>query len=73
MTVKTSWIVRNISMKRPCTIDVPAPRETSTTRGPGKRAETIPADAMPPRSWHGKMRRPLLRGTAPMRTSPSVT
>ncbi len=33
-----SWIVRNISMKRPWTVEVPAPRETETRSGPGKSA-----------------------------------
>jgi len=31
-----SWIVRNISMKRPWTVEVPAPRDTETRSGPGK-------------------------------------
>lgn len=72
MTTK-NWIVRNISMKSPWTIEVPAPKETLTSKGPGKRAETTPAAAMPARIWHGKTRRPRIGGTAPMRTRPRVT
>jgi hypothetical protein len=34
----TSWIVRNISMKRPWAVEVPAPRDTETRSGPGKSA-----------------------------------
>jgi len=68
-----NWIVRNISMNNPCTIEVPAPKETLTSKGPGKRAETTPAAEMPARTWQGKTRRPRIGGTAPMRTRPRVT
>lgn len=46
--VKTNSAVRNISIKRPRTIDVPPPKLVVKVMGPGKRAETIAAAAMPP-------------------------
>ena len=49
--VKTSSAVKNISMKRPCEIDVPPARLVLTVRGPGKSAETVAAAVMPPKIW----------------------
>jgi len=46
--VMTRRAVRNISMKRPWTIDVPWPRVVATLRGPGNIAETRAAATMPP-------------------------
>jgi len=72
ITIK-NWVVRNISMNRPCTTDVPASRPKLTSRGPGKRPETTPAAAIPASIWQGKTRRPRIGGTAPMSTRPRVT
>lgn len=46
--VKTSSAERNISMKRPCTTEVPPPRFVRTVRGPGNSAEHIAAAVIPP-------------------------
>ena len=48
--VKTSSAVKNISMNRPWTIEVPPPRFVRTVRGPGKRAEQMAAAVIPPRT-----------------------
>jgi hypothetical protein len=47
--VKTNMAVRNISMNRPLTTEVPPPRVVDTFIALGKRQETIPAAAMAPR------------------------
>lgn len=46
--VKTSCAVRNISMKRPWTTDVPPPRLVLIVDGPGNSAEQIAAAVIPP-------------------------
>lgn len=71
--VKTSWAVRNISMKRPCVIDVPPDRLVRTVSGPGKRAEQIAAAVIPPRICETARRSPRKYGRAPTRHMPSVT
>jgi hypothetical protein len=48
-TTKTSCIVRNISIKRPWTIDVSLLRVVVAKIGPGERPETTPAAAIAPR------------------------
>ena len=45
--VKTSSVVKNISMKRACTIEQPPPSDVCTLRGPGKRQDTTAAAAIP--------------------------
>ncbi|KAB8338840.1 hypothetical protein FH972_021784 [Carpinus fangiana] len=69
----TSSAVKNISMKRPRTIEVPPPSAVSTAISPGKRAETTPADAMAPVICARTMTAPRIQGTAPIRHMPSVT
>jgi hypothetical protein len=71
--VKTSCAVRNISMKRPRVTDVPGTSVVRTSMGPGNRAETRPADAMPPMIWAMKTTKPRNQPTAPMRHMPKVT
>ena len=71
--VKTSCAVRNISMKRPRTTEVPADRFVRTRSGPGKRAETTAAAAMPPRICDITTNTPRTQGTAPMRHMPNDT
>jgi len=46
--VKISSAVRNISMKTPCTREVPPPRVVVTSRGTGRRASTMAAAVIPP-------------------------
>lgn len=71
--VKTNPAVKDISMKRPWTTDVPAPRFVVTVRGPGNRHETTAAAEMAPHSWAKNKSSPLKYVTAPTRHIPSVT
>lgn len=73
--VKTSSAVRNISMKRPRAMEHGGlvERVVRTARGPGKRADTMPAAAMPPSIWATKTTIPLIQEIAPMRHMPRVT
>jgi hypothetical protein len=71
--VNTNWALKNISMKRPCTVEVPPANPVLNVTGPGKRAETMAADAMPPRICDTKSQSPLHQGTAPTMHIPNVT
>jgi hypothetical protein len=71
--VKTSWKVRNISIKRPCTTEVPPPRVVETLRGPGKMHETRAAATIPARICVGISRAARTKSRAPTRRSPTVT
>ena len=71
--VNTSMVVKNISMKRPCVFDVPAPKDVRTLSWPGNRTSTMPAAVMPPMIWERKMRPPRTQGIAPTRHMPKVT
>ena len=71
--VKTNMAVRNISMNRPLTIEVPPPSVVDTFIALGKRQETTPAAAMAPRIWPMKTRRPRSHLHAPMRQRARVT
>jgi hypothetical protein len=71
--VKTSWAVRNISMKSPWARLVPPLKLVVTARGPGNKTETTPADAIAPSICAMKTKPPRAKGTAPMRHSPRVT
>lgn len=73
MMTRTSCAVRNISMKRPWAMEVPPPRRVLQFSGPGKRALTTPAEAMPATSWAGKTIRPRTAGIPPVRQRASVT
>jgi hypothetical protein len=73
MTVRTNCDVANISMKRPCEIDVPPPSATVTVSGPGKVAETAAAAAIPPTIWAKKTKMQRVAGTAPISHRVSVT
>jgi len=66
VTVRTSCIVANISMKRPRETDVPPPSRTSTLIGPGKVAETAAAAAIPPTICPTKTQARRVAGIAPM-------
>ena len=71
--VNTSIVVKNISMKTPCAMDVPAPKDVRTLSWPGYKTSTIPAAAMPPMIWEMKIRPPRTHGIAPTRHMPKVT
>lgn len=70
---KMSSAVRKVSMKRPCAMEVEAPRVVATLRGPGKSADTMPAAAMEERSWAMRKRKARRGLRAPMRRRPRVT
>lgn len=73
MMTKTSSAVRNISMKSPWAVDAPPPSVVLTVRGPGKSAETIPAAAMPARSWETTTTALRMAGRPPTRARARVT
>lgn len=66
-TVKTSKEVRNISRKTPRAGDIPALNVVLTDKGPGTRAWTTPAAAIPASICATKHMIALGRGTLPMR------
>jgi hypothetical protein len=47
MTTITNCAVKNISMNRPCGMDAPPPSRVLQFSGPGNKALTTPAEAMP--------------------------
>ena len=67
-----SKAVRNISMKRPCAIEVPCERRVSTAMGPGNMADTRAEATMPPANWGMKRSAPRMGGRAPLMTRPRV-
>lgn len=71
--VNTSIVVKNISMKRPCVFDVPAPNDVRTLSWPGYKTSTIPAAVIPPMIWEMKIKPPRTHGIAPTRHMPKVT
>jgi hypothetical protein len=73
-TVNTSSHVRNISMKTPCTIDVPGLSVVFTVlMSPGNMHDTRPAAVIPARSCVGMKMIPRVQGSRPARHTPSVT
>ena len=71
--VKTSWAVRNISMKRPWVTVVPCDNDVCTFSVPGNNGLLIAAAAMAPSICDMKSKIPLTYGNAPTRHIPSVT
>jgi len=71
--VNTSCAVRNISMKRPWTTEVPPPSVVRTVKGPGNKPAQTPAAVIPPASWASVRSIPRRYGKAPTRHMPSVT
>jgi hypothetical protein len=73
MTLKTSIVVVNISIKTPLTMLVSPFSLTSTAMGPGNRADTTPAAAMAPIICAMKTTMQRMAGTARMSHSVKVT
>lgn len=73
MMTSTNCAVRNISMKRPCEIDVPPLRRVLQFSGPGNKALTTPAEAIPATSWAGNTISPRRAGMPPVRQRARVT
>ena len=71
--VKTSCDVRNISRNKPCTTVMSLLSDVDTRRGPGVKASTRPAAAMPPSIWVTMRSMPRNQGRAPTRHMPKVT
>ena len=71
--VNTSCMVRNISMKRPWAVFVPADKVVCTAKSPGKRAETTAAEHIAPTICERKRRPPRDQVKAPIKHMPSVT
>ena len=71
--VKTSWAVRNISMKRPRVMEVPILSAVRTSRGPGNSTLTTAAAVMAPRICDTVRSIPRIYVNAPTRHIPSVT
>lgn len=73
MITNTSSAVRNISMKRPCAALVPGLSDVPTFSGPGKRPDTAPAAASPPRSCAAATSTARRSGMPPTRYSARET
>ena len=73
IVTKTNSAVRNISINRPCSIEVPPPNLVPTSSGPGNKAETAPAAAIPPSNWLARANRPRQTDSLPTRHFANVT
>lgn len=60
-------------MNKPCTMDVPPPSRVAQFKGPGKKALTTPAEAIPAISCAGNTSAPRRMGIPPVRQRARVT
>ena len=71
--VRMSRKVRNISMNRPRTTEVPGLNVVRTESGPGNKHDTIAAATMPARTWARMRSKALSQPMAPASARAIVT